>query len=89
MKIPKTLKIGGHTYKVTIQDPGDLPVDEAGHHDNHRNQIVLDFSLPQSQLEVTFLHEVFHALNSTIDHTLLDSLAEQLYQVFSDNKLFK
>lgn len=89
MKIPKTLKIGGHTYKVIFEKPGKLKPEDAGYTDRKKNEIVLDTSFPKSQVGVTFFHEVLHALNNELDHKLLDSLAEQLFQVFSDNGLLK
>jgi hypothetical protein len=41
---------------------------------------------PEAQA-VTFLHEVLHAMNSTMDHTFLESLAEQIYQFLHENKM--
>jgi len=89
MKIPKTLKIGGHTYKVILEKPGKMKPDELGYTDRKKNEIVLDSSFPHDQIGATFFHELLHTINNELNHTLLDSFAEQLYQVFSDNKLLK
>lgn len=85
MKIPAKLKIGAHTYKV--QFVGEL--DKCGATNRDNGTISIAKEMAQSHKEVTLLHEILHALNSELDHTVLDSLAEQLYQVLSDNKMFK
>jgi hypothetical protein len=54
-----------------------------------KHTITLDDELTGSQLNVTLLHEIFHAINNELDHTILDSLGEQLYQVLSDNHLLR
>ena len=89
MKIPNKLKIGGHTYKVFLKKEWEDSKDEDGYCDVTKNEIVLKASMSQSCKEVTLLHEIFHALNSVLDHTVMDSLSEQLYQVLKDNKLLK
>jgi hypothetical protein len=83
MKIPKTLKIGGHVYKVVIEKPGKMKPDDLGHIDRKANEIVLDGSFPEDQLSATLFHEIFHAINNELTHTLVDSFAEQHYQVYS------
>ena len=89
MKIPKTLKIGGHVYKVVLQGSSKLDNVNIGCTSRKENEIVLDISLPQDQIEATFFHEVLHTLNNELAHPIIDSLAEQLYQVFLDNHLLK
>lgn len=91
MKIPPTLKIGGHTFKVDCSKK--LPGDN-GETDIGLCVIRICKTLTQSQKEATLIHEMFHAINPTLDnehlgHALIDSLAEQLYQILSDNKLLK
>ena len=91
MKIPKHLKIGGHTIKIVMSNKEE----DCGNFDVFKNEITLSSKLPQSQQEATLIHEIFHALNTTFDnghnfsHSLLDSLSEQFYAVLSDNKLLK
>lgn len=89
MKIPKKLKIGGHTVTVDISHvlPG-----LNGESITRTNTINICKTITQSQKESTLIHEIIHFLNVTLDdstlgHALLDSFAEQLYQVLSDNKL--
>ena len=88
MKLPKKLKIGGHIYKIVLEKGNNkLEVRNYGKTMRDKNEIVLDSSLPKNQMVVTLFHEILHALNSQLNETLVDSLGEQLYQVFSDNKL--
>lgn len=90
MKIPKELNIGGHLVKIEIEEMDDM----SGCWLNESNTIKICKSLSQSQKESTLIHEILHVLNSELDgreigHMLLDSLANQLYQVLADNKLLK
>jgi len=84
MKIPKKLQIGAHTYWVQRGI-----VDKLGETNRIKQTITLDRELPVSQAGATLFHEIFHTVNNELDHTLLDSLAEQLYQVFHDNNLLR
>lgn len=86
MLIPSKLKIGGHIYHVKL-DSANMDNGDYGMIDSDDNTIYLRKALCQSQREATLFHEILHALNSTLNHPLLDSLAEQLYQVLSENKL--
>lgn len=92
MQIPKKVKIGAVWYKVLVTDKwidggdwdGECRYDkESGHIIYVRSTLT-----PEAQI-TTFIHEVLHVLNSTMDHCFLDSLAEQLGQVFIENKLLK
>ncbi len=87
MKIPTKVKIGGHTYKIVFTTLEN----ELGKCDYDKCIIYLEKNMEQSQKEATLIHEIFHALNSTMDdglgHMLLDSLSEQFYAVLKDNKL--
>ena len=91
-KFPKQLKIGGHIIKVKFVEFDD---DRCGEFDTYKNEISICKNLAQSQKEVTLLHEIIHALNSTLDadndmgHIFIESLSQQLFQVIKDNKLFR
>ena len=88
MRIPTKLKIGGHTYRVVLkQNPVADGVACPAYIDDENMEIVIDSDLSQSSKESSLFHEVLHGINCVLDHTVLDSLAEQLYQVLSDNKL--
>lgn len=90
MKIPKKLKIGSHTFKILKgRNPHYM-----GETDTKQNKIWIDEDMPQDQQEATLIHEIMHAINTTfgnkdMEHALLDSLSEQMYQVLRDNRLLK
>lgn len=83
MKIPSKVKVGAHTYEVKFIDE----LDKCGATNRDKNIISISTDLPYDQQEATFIHEIFHAINNELDHTLLDSLAEQWYQVLTENKI--
>lgn len=83
------LKIGGHLWQVVYEK---LPEDELGSTDWNSKTISISNELPDDMRMSALIHEIFHACNSTLGstemgHALLDSLAEQLYQVLSENKM--
>lgn len=89
MKIPKKIKVGGHIIKV--EQSKELP-DANGKFEWKENTMYICKTLPQSQKESTFFHELFHIMNTTLNnsmHAAIDSLAEQFYQVLKDNDLLK
>ena len=82
------LKIGGHKVKLIFKEL----VGSSGEYDTVAGTITIDPNYSRSIQGATFIHELLHAINSTLDeipmgHALLDSLAEQIYQALSDNKL--
>ena len=91
MNIPKRLKVGGHQIKVEYAELEDC----TGEWDVRRNTLRIANDIPKSHQEAAFIHEIVcHVINSTfssehIGHALLDSISEQIYQVFSDNDLLK
>lgn len=92
MKIPKKIKIGAHL--ITVKMDPSMHEGSMGYSEYANNIICLNPKLPQSQIEATFIHEIFHFMNTTFSsnedgHRLLDSLSEQFYQVLKDNKLLK
>lgn len=89
MTIPKRLKIGGHTYQVKLEKPGELGQDKVGCHDIEKGLISIDSTLAKSHQEATLLHEILHAVNSELEHPIVEALAQQLYQVLSDNKMLR
>lgn len=93
MKIPKTLKIGGHTFAVKFVS--EVAIDaintesDMGSCDLQECIIYLSDDQNQSRKEAVLIHEILHAINPQMNHTILTGLAEQLYQVLSDNKMLK
>lgn len=84
MTSTKQLKIGGHTYRIVL---AEIEGNNCGEADKGAQTITLDSKLGTSVLEATLLHEIMHCLNSELEHCLLDSLSEQLYQVLTANSL--
>lgn len=89
MIIPKKIKIGGHIWKVDLKEL----TGKMGECDYANLIITLDKRAVRTQLEVTFLHELLHAINCEFDlshdgHRVLEATAQQLYQIFKDNRMF-
>ena len=88
MKIPKKVKIGAHIVPVReIEMVDDVAC--SGDMQYVSGEIRLNKALHQSRKESTFFHEAIHHMNQTLNHELLDSLAEQFYQFLKDNNLLK
>jgi len=86
MRIPKKLKIGAHQYDIVLtKDVFEGAT--CGIQLRKEGKLVVNADLPKTHQGATLFHEILHALNSELDHTLLDSLAEQLYEVFESNSL--
>lgn len=88
MKIPKTLKIGAHDYEIVVTKD-IFEGATCGIQLRKESKLGVNSDLPESHQGSTLFHEIFHALNSELDHTVLDSLAEQLYQVLADNSMLR
>lgn len=84
------LKIGGHNYKLISAKLGD---NELGETNYNTATITIDSTITEQSIkEATLFHEFVHTCNSTfgyegMEHAYVDSLAEQLYQIFKDNGL--
>lgn len=92
MEIPPEVKIGGVVYAVHVTEDwlGRGDADGQKFYDVEMgNAIYIASHLSKEAKEVTFLHEVMHCMNTTIDHTFLDSFAEQWYQFLVDNELLR
>lgn len=93
MKIPKKLKIGGHTF--TVKEVSEVAIeaintaDDMGSCDLQELVIYLSADQSQSRKEAVLIHEILHALNPQMKHVFLTGLAEQLYQVLKDNRLLR
>jgi len=93
MRIPKTVKIGGYTYKVIIRviDKHEKAI---GRGDNNMLEILIEKNIPNQKQEEVFIHEVLHAIDYVYNSLALkegevERLSEGLYQVFKDNKIWK
>ncbi len=84
MKIPRSLKIGGRKIKVRF-----AVMEHAGEADYEKGTITLKKGMTREAKEATFIHEMLHHMNTTLPHSTIDSLSEQIYQVFKDAGLLK
>lgn len=89
LTIPKKIKIGGMTYKVTIANEEDLDSRTAAQINSVKGTIkVLDGN--PIFMQVSFLHEVLHAINMEYEEERIEFLAQALNQIIVDNpQLFK
>lgn len=90
MQIPKTVKIGGLIYDVTITDnlQGGSAVCTA--EINYRDLTIRVCPSARARMESSFLHEVVHGIADCMgfvdhDERLVDALAQQLYQLVTSN----
>lgn len=88
-KIPNSLKILGHDFKVIMLD--DNETSNYGSMNPNTNTIRVNKNKTQSQIESTFLHEIIEAINQSLEinleHRQITALEAGLYQVLKDNKL--
>ena len=99
MRIPSKIKILGHWFKVKIVDIEDLDENEMACSWYARNLIKVAGGLPESRTAEAFMHEIFEMIMqsmgceiddktaATIDHKVLTSISEIMFQVIRDNKL--
>jgi len=88
MTIPASLKIGAHTYQIVLTKD-IFEGTTCGIQSRKEGKLAVNADLPSSHQGATLFHEILHAINSELDHTILDSLAEQLFQVLSDNNMLR
>jgi hypothetical protein len=98
MKIPKTIKIGGHKVKIIIVDKLKNDIADCGMCQVAANKIWIATHTPDDEiipLEIqveTLLHEILHFLSIQggfgVQEKIVTSFASGLYQVIKDNKLF-
>ena len=90
IKVPDSIKVGGHKYKITL-DNGKRMVDEAinGEVNYRKQQISINATRPDSQKQEALLHEILHCADRTygegnISEAALGSLSEGLNQAFDE-----
>jgi len=90
MKIPKSIKVGGHTYKVSFVEKLWMREGNIGQVRHNTDQAIeLDTALHPEQTTATFLHETLHAIDKVynggaLSEDAIDAMAEGLLQVLSD-----
>lgn len=90
MKIPKFIKVGGHTYEVVFAEGlwmRDGLVGQARHYTEQTLEV--EAALCPEGIGLSFVHETLHAIdriynNHALSEDAVDALAEGLFQVLSD-----
>jgi hypothetical protein len=90
--LPKTIRIGAHTYDVQRVAPKKLGKEEMGETQDYLNRIrVLEDIPPTRELE-TFLHECLHAMLAghefQDEEAIVVILGEGLTSFLADNPTF-
>lgn len=85
MNIPKKLKIGGHVVTIRFTDD----IEDIAQADLAKNELLIKKGAVESRVEASIFHEAGHFMNTSINHALLDSLFEQIYQFLKVNNLLK
>ena len=79
MEIPKTIKIGGHTYKVEYPYSFEERYDIYGQWNDPKKKIYISevdgngVKRADSAIAVTFIHEILHAIDSMAGLDLFNS----------------
>ena len=89
IKIPPSLKIGGFTYRIDTSKRARHELDSDGAWGKCRNasrEIMVDVTASPEQISSTYLHEIFHAIDSIFNDGGLTeketrSLTNGLHQV--------
>lgn len=100
MKIPKKLKVDGHSYDVVSLNDGDMqklsgdgsPGVVHGATCESEMTIFLNGSDPKSKMEETFFHEILHLCENQIKplpDSIIDDIARRFYAVLKNNDMLK
>ncbi len=91
MDMPKTIKVGAHTYSVLRKSKTQMPKD-IGSCDTDALQILVRKQIRKSVARETLLHEILHActypsfLSKTMtDEDFVEAVSPVLLQVIQDN----
>ena len=85
IKVPKTIKAGGHTYTILFST--ELNDRNEWGATNHRTQIIeINMTRPVSQVATSLIHEVLHCVNhvyygSQLEVRGIEQFSEGLYQI--------
>ena len=87
--IPTKLKIGGITWLVKLVEPAEIDCDNQaiGDQSETTQLIRIASSLSPEMAKAVLLHEIIHCIDAQLDHDIVEMLANQLYQVLSENDL--
>ena len=89
MKIPESIKVGGHTYSIVFTDQLWMREGNLGQARHNMEQLIqLEPNLHPEQVNVSFWHEVLHVVdrvynNNQLGESSVDCISEGLFQVLS------
>ena len=93
MKIPETLKVGGHTFKIIFD--ANLIQDRNRYAEvNYRtNEITVDPTSCEEQQIESLLHEIIEVIDGHCElglaHQVIKTLSFNLYQALKDNEMLR
>lgn len=84
MKIPKKIKMGGHTISITLRELDE----DHGYFDSSKLEIHIDSKSPVSLQEETFIHEIIEAVcfftETELPHPIIQSFGLLISQAVAD-----
>lgn len=93
MRIPDKVKIGAHWFKVEYKSDNDDGYEHSGTRFAWQGKIRIQKDLIPSKQKSVFLHEIIHEIDwqhgLKLQENQVESLAEGLYQVLTDNGFLK
>lgn len=88
LKIPKSLKIGGHIILIEQRPLVEIDSDcNGGWAIWEKNKIVIASDIPETRKLEILIHEVLHFVNIYMDESDVTYLAGNLNQIILDNDL--
>ena len=87
IKLPKTIKVGAHTFKVIFVESSSDINGNLAQMSYDENIIEISGSLSPSQQLTAFFHEICHAINVDFNETQCELIGNSFAQVLLDNKL--
>ena len=90
IKVPDSIKIGGHKYKIILDSSHRLLDGSLNAEVNHRKEeIRINATRPDSQRREALIHEILHCvdrvyLDNTLDEKSITHTAEGLNQAFDE-----
>lgn len=89
IKVPKEIKMGVHPYQIRFNRYLWMEEQLQGSVNRIKQIVEIEADLPQSQRNVTLLHEVIHIINDIyslrIDDDAIDRLAQGWAEFLFDN----
>ena len=79
MRLPKSVNVCGHTYKIIVRKDGTLKIPNAwGTCSPSKKEIEINAAIPKDRIVRVLLHEIRHAYQteSGLSQLLCDELAE-------------